>query len=92
MSKFFYIYCSYLFTHVYLLTETQFKRMFLISEICNTCRGKCHCVLIGDAVQTLSDYLCLNWVLRPVVGLRFVDVRRVEGQELFIILNNVLLV
>ncbi|XP_057417685.1 uncharacterized protein LOC130711920 isoform X2 [Lotus japonicus] len=61
-----------------LIKGNHVYKMMEIDLMDNT--GKCHCVLIGDAVQTLSDYLCLNWVLRPVVGLRFVDVRRVEGK------------
>lgn len=50
------------------------------------------CVLVGDIVDMLSEYLCADWVVRPIVGLRFVEVRRNNGKSLtrFNILPNLM--
>lgn len=40
----------------------------------------CQCVVNGDAVDILCNYLCLDWVNRPTIGLRYVEVKKVEGE------------
>ncbi|XP_057434285.1 uncharacterized protein LOC130726968 isoform X2 [Lotus japonicus] len=42
--------------------------------------GKCSCVLVGDIVESISEYLSKDWVNRPTIGLRYVDVRKVDGK------------
>ncbi|XP_057432512.1 uncharacterized protein LOC130725287 [Lotus japonicus] len=41
--------------------------------------GMNKCFLVGDIVDTISEYLCSNWVTRPVVALLFVEVRKNNG-------------
>ncbi|XP_057433701.1 uncharacterized protein LOC130726457 isoform X2 [Lotus japonicus] len=48
--------------------------------------GMCQCVVNGDAVDILCNYLCLDWVNRPTIGLRYVEVKKVEGK---IFLNSI---
>lgn len=44
------------------------------------CSGITKCVLVGDIVDMLSEYLCADWVVKPVIGLRFVEVRNNDGK------------
>lgn len=38
------------------------------------------CYLVGDVVDMMSEYLCADWVRRPVVALRFVEIRKTNGE------------
>lgn len=41
------------------------------------------CVLVGDIVDNLTEYLCSDWVTRPVLGLRYVEVSSNNGNQFF---------
>ncbi|XP_057426380.1 uncharacterized protein LOC130719788 [Lotus japonicus] len=58
------------------------KRVYKTMDIKLSDRsGMTKCVLVGDIVDMLSEYLCADWVVRPIVGLRFVEVRSKNGQN-----------
>lgn len=44
------------------------------------CSGMKKCYLVGDVVDMMSEYLCADWVRRPVVALRFVEIRKTNGE------------
>ncbi|XP_057440960.1 uncharacterized protein LOC130732949 [Lotus japonicus] len=45
--------------------------------------GMTTCVLVGDIVDNLTEYLCFYWVTRPVLGLRCVEVSSNNGNQFF---------